>query len=226
MNYYLSIAQVKTRHTQMAKQQDASSLYSMRKKPTQVRSKATVDAIMIAARRLLFEIGYEKTTTNTIAERAGVSIGTLYEYFPSKGAIFAEIRRRHDRKMFNPARISMDAPETLDVEGWLRLHGSMHLQYVRTNLPLHAALLNEVPRHLLRPEEFFVHKHYVPWVAQFLRAHQEELDLLGSCEEVAKFIAHMWMATIDDYVLHSPEKLDDPAFEDMIVNLLRRFISL
>ncbi len=70
-----------------------------RRKPTQDRSRATVDAILEAATYVLSEHGYGKTTTNRIAARAGVNIASLYQYFPSKDAILAELLRRHARQM-------------------------------------------------------------------------------------------------------------------------------
>lgn len=54
-----------------------------RKVPRQSRAKATVDAILEATRRLLLTEGYQSVTTNHVAELAGTSIGTLYQYFPS-----------------------------------------------------------------------------------------------------------------------------------------------
>lgn len=58
-----------------------------RKKPTQERAKATVDAIYEAALQLFVVDNYSAVTTDKIAERAGVSIGTLYQYFPNKESI-------------------------------------------------------------------------------------------------------------------------------------------
>ena len=75
-------------------------MYSLRKIPLQNRSKATVSAVLEAGARLFLSIGYEKSSTNKIAELAGVSVGSLYEYFPGKEAIFAEIRRREDPRHF------------------------------------------------------------------------------------------------------------------------------
>ena len=68
--------------------------YDMRRLPRQRRAIATVDAILEAAARILIDTGYASASTNRIAERAGVGIGSLYEYFPGKEAIFAELRRR------------------------------------------------------------------------------------------------------------------------------------
>ena len=66
-----------------------------RKHPGQRRSEATVEAILEATARLLGTRGYEGTTTNRIAELAGTSVGSLYQYFPSKEAIMAALVERH-----------------------------------------------------------------------------------------------------------------------------------
>lgn len=66
-----------------------------RKAAKQDRSQATVDAIVEAAAQVFERHGYVAGTTNRIAERAGVSIGSLYQYFPSKDAILVAVSRRH-----------------------------------------------------------------------------------------------------------------------------------
>ena len=66
-----------------------------RKQPVQHRSKATVDVVLVAAAQVFEAHGYAAGTTNRIAERAGVSIGTLYQYFPSKEAIAVALLERH-----------------------------------------------------------------------------------------------------------------------------------
>ena len=68
---------------------------SPRKTPRQRRSTATVDAIVEAAARVFAEGGYGRANTNRIAETAGVSIGSLYEYFPNKDAILVAVAERH-----------------------------------------------------------------------------------------------------------------------------------
>ncbi|WP_439528100.1 TetR/AcrR family transcriptional regulator [Pannonibacter sp.] len=64
-----------------------------RKQPRQGRSRQTCDAILEASARILEEDGIARFTTNRIAERAGVSIGSLYQYYPSKEAILAALIR-------------------------------------------------------------------------------------------------------------------------------------
>src|SRR5512138_188963 len=66
-----------------------------RKQPVQQRSRATVESILTAASQVFAEQGYAAGTTNRIAERAGVSIGTLYQYFPNKETLAVRLLERH-----------------------------------------------------------------------------------------------------------------------------------
>jgi AcrR family transcriptional regulator len=66
-----------------------------RKKPVQRRSAHTVWAIFEACIQVLIEVGVERLTTTRVAERAGVSVGTLYQYFPHKHALLAAVLERH-----------------------------------------------------------------------------------------------------------------------------------
>ena len=65
-----------------------------RKPPTQPRATETVNAVLEAAARILERHGFEGYTTNAIAERAGVSIGSLYQYFPGKDAVTVALIER------------------------------------------------------------------------------------------------------------------------------------
>ncbi len=65
--------------------------FMMKKEPRQVRSRATVQAMVEACARILEERGYAGLTTNAVAEVAGVSIGSVYEFFPGKEAIVARV---------------------------------------------------------------------------------------------------------------------------------------
>lgn len=72
---------------------------SARKKPLQARSRVTVDAIFEATIQLLLQYGRELLTTTMVAERAGVSVGTLYQYFPNKDALLYGLLQRHLDRM-------------------------------------------------------------------------------------------------------------------------------
>ncbi len=66
-----------------------------RKKPVQDRSVATVEAIFDGTIQVLLASGLEKLTTTKVAERAGVSVGTLYQYFPNKESLLSAVLNRH-----------------------------------------------------------------------------------------------------------------------------------
>lgn len=87
-----------------------------RRKPVQDRASATVDALLQATAQVLLSHGYDRASTNEIARRAGVSIGSLYQYFDNKDALIAELARRHFGRIEavlveNLAPISGGAPD-------------------------------------------------------------------------------------------------------------------
>ncbi len=72
-----------------------ASQQRMRREPRQGRSRQTVRAVLDAVPRVIRREGVDAVTTNRIAEAAGVSIGSLYQYFPDKTAIFSALHQRH-----------------------------------------------------------------------------------------------------------------------------------
>jgi AcrR family transcriptional regulator len=66
-----------------------------RKTPVQARSTASVDAILEATIQVLLDVGKEQLTTTKVALRAGVSVGTLYQYFPNKSALLQAVLKQH-----------------------------------------------------------------------------------------------------------------------------------
>lgn len=70
-------------------------LLEPRKAPVQARSAASVDAILDATIQVLLRLGKERLTTTRVALRAGVSVGTLYQYFPNKSALLQAALKRH-----------------------------------------------------------------------------------------------------------------------------------
>lgn len=78
-----------------------------RKAPKQVRSQETVKVIIEAAARILEEGGFEGFSTNAVAERAGVSIGSLYQYFPRKEALIGALIVRETSQLIDDAEAAM-----------------------------------------------------------------------------------------------------------------------
>lgn len=78
-----------------------------RKKASQERSRATVEALVEATARILVRDGYDQTNTNKIADEAGISVGSLYQYFPNKEAIVATLLENHIDAMRMVVRTSL-----------------------------------------------------------------------------------------------------------------------
>lgn len=195
-------------------------LYSLRKSPTQARSRATIDAILSAATRVLLEIGYDKASTNKIAEVAGVGVGSLYEYFPGKEAIFAEIRRREDERLFD---LTMNREEPDSIRELIRRNVTLYLEFVRSNLELHSALVNDVPQFAVGANELPFYREFIPWSKKFFERHKDELRLDTDLNEASEFGNRVVRATINNYVLYAPEKLNDPAIEEHLKAMLERY---
>jgi AcrR family transcriptional regulator len=127
-----------------------SFVFALKKQPRQRRAATTFEAIVTAATRLLAARGYAAVTTNHIAELAGVGIGSLYEYFPGKDAIVAQVAQRLVDRVVG--RLTEAVPEVLAgppaaaVPTWIALIHDTLLRERR----LVAVFVEEVPylRHL------------------------------------------------------------------------------
>lgn len=117
-----------------------------RKLPQQDRSKITVDAILTATAYMLTQEGYDKASTNRIAERAGISIGSLYQYFPNKELLIAALRDRHVSSMMatieSKLRDLFDAPIEVVLPEIVKASIAAHA----INRTLHKVLHEQVPR--------------------------------------------------------------------------------
>lgn len=144
-----------------------------RRQPTQRRAQETVNAILDAVIRLLKRRGASAITTNSIAETAGASIGSVYQYFPNKRAIFIALHERHIEQVDRVLRrkISESAAEPLDrlvshlMDGMIEVHAS--------DPELAALLDSEVPHRADGAKEFSLRLHEL--LRKALAPHAESL---------------------------------------------------
>lgn len=117
-----------------------------RKQPRQDRAVETRDRILAAAARVFAEHGYAAGTTNRIAAAAGHSIGSLYQYFPNKDAILAELVTAHAEEGIAAVTRRLDGglPESLDDK--IRLFVRATMDNHRDDPALHRVLFEEAPR--------------------------------------------------------------------------------
>ncbi|QIS09745.1 TetR/AcrR family transcriptional regulator [Nocardia arthritidis] len=102
-----------------------------RKQPRQLRAELTRERILTAAAHIFAEHGYAAGTTNRIAERARISIGSLYQYYPNKDSILAELLTRHldNDRAADTIRRYRDRPESLEaiIRAFVRVVIENHL---------------------------------------------------------------------------------------------------
>ncbi|WP_211178620.1 TetR/AcrR family transcriptional regulator [Brasilonema octagenarum] len=87
---------------------------SMRRQPKQKRSQERVDRILDAAAEVFDEVGYEAATTHAIAQSANTAIGSLYQFFPDKLAIFHALELRHVERV-HAVWAKLDQPEIIQL---------------------------------------------------------------------------------------------------------------
>lgn len=194
---------------------------SPRKSPRQERSRATVEAILQAATDILMRQGAGRLTTNRIAERAGVNIASLYQYFPGKHAILAELRRRHGAERRAAIRQVLMERRGDSLESTLRALVSMGVAAHAVNPALQRVFSQELPQ--LR---------YADVAATDALLFGEFRALLArSATGIPDRDLAMWMVvTAADAVIHRavverPDDLANGSIANELVTLLLRYLN-
>jgi AcrR family transcriptional regulator len=197
-----------------------------RKSASQERSRLTVDALLEATARVLVREGYDRASTNRIAEVAGVSIGSLYQYFPSKEALVAAVIDRHTQEVSQVTRNALFKVAARPIEVAAREFVSVAIDAHRVNPKLHGVLAEQIPRvGRLDNIEANVREGYA-LVRGYLEAHRDEIDVADP--DIAAFICVTVIEALTHAaVLRRPDILtDDKArrFVDDVTRLLVRYL--
>jgi AcrR family transcriptional regulator len=194
---------------------------SARKTPRQARARATVDAILMAAAHILKSDGPEQMTTNRIAELAGVSIGSLYQYFPNKQAVVAALRERHDDYYDAEVRdrIEQVAGRGLRpaVSEMLHRMVEVHAQDIALNSELRGEL------HPLDAEQ---EADFKRMLMDYLEENAADLRPIPDRELTAFIVMRALEFMIHGIALDEPERLQSPHYADELTELLVRFVGL
>ncbi len=192
-----------------------------RKIPLQERSQFTVDAILQAAAYILTKAGWDGFTTNAVAQRAGVNIASLYQYFPNKEAIVVELQRRHVKEARTKLR---EALPTIAKHRTLRETLTLMVQAGvaehRVAPELHRVFSEELPRsaRVETPNEHEGEKQLLAVSQKFLRNVPDP--------ELAAFITRVAVhAVIHEATARRPNLLDHPEFSNELVTLLQRYLQ-
>jgi len=190
-----------------------------RKTPRQARARTTVDAILFAAAHILKTQGEPGLTTNRIAEVAGVSIGSLYQYFPNKQEIVHALRERHEEFYEHEVHEGIEGSRSLDFrEGLERMLRQMVGRH-REDAKLHREMGRD--RALTRAEE----REFTHYLVEFLEAKRDRLRPVPDRELTAFILMTTLQHLIHGVARHSPERLDHPYYVDELVELAARYLG-
>jgi AcrR family transcriptional regulator len=193
-----------------------------RRKPRQERSVATVDAILEAATYLLVRDGWAKLTTNRVAERAGVNIASVYQYFRNKEAIVAELQRRHSARIERAVRqASPTGRSRQTLRSLLREVIAAVVDEHRVEPALHRVFEEELPLSARRR----IAGSRSPLVEHWRETSQQYLKHLPR-PDVAAFIARTCAhAVVHQAAIEHPEFLRDATLVDELLVLLERYLD-
>ena len=194
-----------------------------RKSPCQRRSRATVEAILDAAARILAHEGLGAMNTNRIAETAGVSIGSLYQYFPNKEAVLAALHERHGEAMHALIATEIGEPRPRLADAVRSLVGAV----MRAHLlepELHRVLETREPMLLRHDGEDPVHADIRTRAQALLERHRHELTLTD-----LPLATYMVMNTVEllvhTAVIDPPAEFSAAQIEQSIVDLILRYLT-
>jgi len=198
-----------------------------RRTPVQDRSAATFEAIVEAAAQVFERHGYAAGTTNRIAQRAGVSIGSLYQYFPNKDAILVALIERHveegesalapliGRLAEHPAPSVGEALERI-VHSMLELH--------RKRPILDRVLFEEAPRPpRLRARLERIFELASAALADYL-ASRPEVDVADT-RLAAEMVIQSIEAITHGLVIHPRAQITPKAYARETVTMLERYLT-
>lgn len=203
----------------MAKRTDVTP----RKRPQQARSQATMATILDAATRVLVDEGSDAATTNRIAEVAGVSIGSLYQYFPNRDAILNALVDRHETKMLEQLGRMIVEVAGKPIEDGVRAYIKAMLANHASQPKLHQVITRQIVSFDLDKLRE-LQKRAESVVRIWLESHREEIRPKNI--DLAAFILVSSIETVvHAAVLDRPEMLKDDAFAEEVTRLVVAYLE-
>ena len=196
-----------------------------RRRPRQARAQATVEAIIKATAQVLVEEGYDRASTNRIALAAGVSIGSLYQYFPSKEALVAALVEEHLQRMSDALSAVLAAAKPSGLPETTRVVVQGLIAAYRVDSRLHQVLCQEVPkvgelRKVYHFEEQLARaaREYLAMLRQSIR--HEDLD------RAVFLLANAVPSVIRAAVSSDPQGLGDESLANELTDLILRYLMI
>jgi len=195
-----------------------------RKSASQDRSRATVDALVEATARILVKEGFDRASTNRIAETAGVSIGSLYQYFPGKDALVAAVIDRHTEDLMQVVQRTLTEVIELPLETAVRRIVSVAIDAHCVDPKLHRVVAEQIPRSgKLENGEVF-NRRYFGFFRGYLETHKAEIRKTDL--DLAAFVCVTSIeAVTHNAVLNHSELLSGDGVEALIEEATRLVVG-
>ena len=200
----------------------------VRKLPRQQRSKQMVKTILQAAAEVFAELGYARATTNKIAERAGVSVGSLYQYFGNKDALLAHLLEQHHarvHKVVDAALTKLSNP-ALPLEVGLRQLLSDLVGLHQANPAVTKALSAEVLRQSTAGADLHKDESHLAEARRVGALLQTRPDVRESDHIAMAAVLGQTTAQLSRWLVHdAPPGMDQAALLEETVQLLSRYLA-
>ena len=194
-----------------------------RREPARRTGAAIVDAIVTAAERVLTETGSEEFTMSHLAEVAGVSVGSVYQYFENKQAIVSELARRLDERTLEIFRRRLETFGSRPMSELLAALVGTQFEEGYGDVKMRRVLLDAVPRRWIRGTSAPINEQAQATLGQLFRGRADELR--SGDPEVMAFIAqHAVQGAIGAAVMLRPDLLENEAFREDLVRLVWSYL--
>jgi len=192
-----------------------------RKSASQKRSQATVEALLDATARVLTREGYDRASTNRIAAVAGVSVGSLYQYFPNKEALVAALVARHNREMLQLLRDALAKVASCDLATAMRELVRATVDAHLVDPALHRIFADQVPRmgQLAKIEE--LQREAFLLIRAYLEERRHEISV-RNLDSATSICVTTVEALIHEFVIDRPEapEADRDRFIEEVTRLI------
>lgn len=216
--------QVHNSHRKIARKASRPTEKTFRKQPVQARSQATVDAILRATARILIRDGYDLLNTNRVAELAGVSVGSLYQYFPGKEALVGALLDHHVERTLASVRREIPQLSLLPLEQAVPRFVQLMLDSHCVEPELHRVFVEQLPRVGGFAKVESAVEESMLLARAYLEAHKHEIapkDL-----EIAAFITvNTIEALTHAAVLSRPDLLQGTQLRDQIAAMVVGYLK-
>src|ERR1700691_619019 len=193
-----------------------------RRQPQQRRARETVEAVLDAVVRILKRGGVEAVTTNRVAEVAGVSIGSVYQYFPDKRAIFSALHERHIREIDRLVEAKLMEHVASPLDTLMRAMIEAMVDAHTSDPELYELLSTEVPHRAEGTRDFAVRLQGAFRLAIASRA--DELKTRRDLDTVVFVVTHMVDALSHGAVLRRPSRLSLAAAREEAVRAVLAYL--